>query len=674
MTFVFWAALGLVVFVVGPVVAHLLRRGHAEEREFPGAALVPPRRSTARQRSRVEDWTLLALRSALIVGLAVLGAMPLVRCQRLSVARSSGGSVALALVLDDSLSMRFRVGGKERWSTARDGADELLRSVRDGDSIAIVLAGRPARVALAPTTDVAAARRTLRELSPSDRSTDLAAAVTLARTALRGLPQKDHRVFVLSDLAGETLPEGSPPASAPLATLGARAPDCAVTSAERQGSRVTVALACGAEEASGGRVVEIVLSSPPKAAAGPDAGARAVKEGDVVGRADVARRAGEQSVVIEVGAVRATLDARLLGTDACAHDDLAPVSDEPAARKVAVVADPRTAAAKTGGPTVLEQAVDALALGWSVQPLPTTPDDDQALAFAGALVVDDPRGFSPEARTAITHFIEQGGVAIAMLGRRAATPPLGWTLEPFARGAARWEPAAGLSVDPSGVPFLEPERSSLAGIGREGRIRLDGMEIEGARVSARWSDGIPWLLERRLGRGLCFTLGLPASPEESELPLRPAFLAFLDHVLHQADLRKGTRRSVAGTAWAFAGTREVTIEGPEGPVPVTTVQSEESCSESPDTLCAQTFPEAIGALRGRYRVRLDGQDETRIVTVDPAEVLAEPLPAPKSAPEAQGGEAATVGASREVAWLLLAIFAAELLVRVFRRVLVRRAW
>ena len=101
MSFVVWAAFAIAGLVAFPIVAHLLRRGRANEREFPGAALVPPLTSTARERSRLEDYPLLALRSLLILGLAMLGAMPLVRCDRLSLDRTSGASVAIALVVDD---------------------------------------------------------------------------------------------------------------------------------------------------------------------------------------------------------------------------------------------------------------------------------------------------------------------------------------------------------------------------------------------------------------------------------------------------------------------------------------------------------------------------------------------------------------------------------------------
>src|SRR5262249_52528510 len=83
--------------------------------------------------------------------------------------------------------------------------------------------------------------------------------------------------------------------------------------------------------------------------------------------------------------------------------------------------------------------------------------------------------------------------------------------------------------------------------------------------------------------------------------------------------------------------------------------------------CGDTILRATGALRGRYAVQIDGTAETRIATLDPAEILAEPRP--PSAQSSAGAErgAARVGVSRELSMVLVALFAAELGVRLLRR-------
>jgi hypothetical protein len=666
-SFVVWAALAVSALVLGPILAHLLRRGRAREQEFPAAALVPSLKSTARQRSRLEDWPLLILRSALIIALAVLGATPLVRCERLSLARASGASVSLAIVLDDSLSMREAApNGKPRWELAKAGAAQLLRSARTGDAIAIVLAGRPARIALAPTTDLDTARRALSDIGPSDRATDLPGGVEIARSAIRSLPQKDHRVVVLSDLASEAIPDGTPAAATPLRDLAQPSPDCGITTADRHDARVTVSIACNTDAAARGRTVEVVIAAEPLRGRERQNADEKPPIGKVVAHAELSPRQGEQSVVLGVGAIAGMLDVRLAGGDSSAHDDTAPVSDGTLSPIVAVIADSATASAKTGGPTVVEQALAALGDTWLVHPQELVPDDDKGFQGIAALVLDDPPGLSPDARAALARFLERGGVAAALLGPRATRTELGLPLEPFAHGALRWEKASDLGIDPASVAWLGPESASLGALVRRGRVRLDGAEIDRARVVGRWTDSVPWLLERRVGRGLCLTVGLPASLDDSDLALRPAFLALLDHVLRQADQRTGSRRTLAGIPWTFPEAKHASVEGPEGAVPITAAESEEACPDGAGK-CDHTVFRAVPAIRGRYSVRVDDETETRTVTLDAAEILAEPrAPAAATARDTAEGTA-LVSASREISLLLVALLAGEVGLRAVRR-------
>jgi hypothetical protein len=270
MSFLVAAALAVAVMIVVPVVAHLLRRSRAEEREFPPAGLVPVASPVARQRSRLEDRALLGVRTLLILALAALGATPLVRCERLSLARNSGASVALGLVIDDSQSMRAELpSGKTRFAVAIKGARELLSATREGDAVAIVCAGAPARLILAATTDLAIAKKTLDELTPSDRATDLSSAVQLARSSIKQLPQIDHRVVLLSDLAAPPTPEGDPAAWAPLAELRTHVDDCGIVSAESRGKRVAVTVTCSSGRAAEQRSVELVVGSGESPASAP---------------------------------------------------------------------------------------------------------------------------------------------------------------------------------------------------------------------------------------------------------------------------------------------------------------------------------------------------------------------------------------------------------------------
>ena len=649
MSFLVAAALGVGLFVAIPIAAHLLRRGRARERDFPPTALVPAARSVARERATLEDRLLLAVRALLIACLAVIGATPFVQCSRLSLNRSAGASVAFALVVDDSHSMRAQgANGGVRFERALRAARELLASAREGDAIAIVLAGKPARLSLAATTDLNAARRALSDLSASDRSTDLEGAVSLARTSIASVPHRDKRVVLLSDLAGEALSEGAPgqPALwAPVPELSTPLENCAIFGAEQRGRRIAAHVACTSPAAAAGRAVSVL--------------------GDKIGKpVPLAARGGIQELGLDFDSKLEHPELELSGGDALKDDDRCPLAAESAALGVLVAADVSNASAKTGGPPVLEQALGALESSAAVHPIAILPDDANEYRNSALLLLDDPGGITPESRTALTSFVERGGVAVAFLGPRVEQTPLGATLEPFVHGAVHWEAKGIGDVNQASLAWLGPEASSLHDLKLAGRAGLSTSDLLGARVLATFTDGQPFLTERELGRGALFTVALPTSVEHGNFPLRPAFLALLDHFLDAARSHRGATQSVAGSEWTFSLGANVSIDGPRGALPL--------LERTRATGNAQKV--ATPTLTGRYAVRIDDKAEERVVTVAPNEITSLPQKPPQNAVQARASaNPGSVDASPELGFVALALFALELGLRIFRRLTRERA-
>jgi hypothetical protein len=640
-SFLVAAALGVGFFVAIPIAAHLLRRGRAKEREFPPTALVPASRSVARERATLEDRLLLAIRALLIACLAVIGATPFVQCSRLSLGRNAGASVAFALVVDDSHSMRAQgVDGTVRFERAMRAARELLSSAREGDAIAIVLAGKPARLTLAATTDLSAARRALSDVSESDRSTDLEGAVSLARMSIASVPHHDKRVVLLSDLAGAPLTEGQPPIWTPVADLATPLENCAIFAAERRGRRVLAHVACTSPAAAAGRALTVVgeKSAP---------------------LLPLAARGGVQELGLDLDPKVEHPELTLNGGDALKSDDRCPLAAESAALGVLVAADVSNASAKTGGPPVLEQAVSALESSATLHPIALLPDDVNEYRNNALLLLDDPGGITPEARSALTNFVERGGVAVAFLGPRVDQTPLGATLEPFVHGAVHWDAKDNSDVNTASLAWLGVEASSLQDLKLQGHADLSTTDLLGGRTMATFSNGPPFLVRRELGRGTLFTVALPTSVEHGNFPLRPAFLALLDYFLDEARTHRGAAQSVAGIDWTFPLAASVSIEGPRGAL---SVQERTRASGSAQKATTPT-------LAGRYTVRIDERAEERVVTVDASEITALPQKAPENAAQARANaHPGSVDASPEIGFVALALLALELGVRVFRRV------
>ncbi|MCU0690670.1 MAG: VWA domain-containing protein [Polyangiaceae bacterium] len=642
MSFVFIGALAAVLLVVAPVAAHLLRVRSADERLFPPAALVPASPPVARRRRWVEHRALLAFRTLAIIALALLGATPLVQCSKLAIGRQSGASVALALVVDDSLSMRVVRAGRSRFEVARAGSLDLVDGAREGDAIAVVLAGYPARVALAPTTDLAAVRDAIEQLTVSDRGTDLDTAMAMAQAAVQDLPQPERRIVLLSDLS-DSKPNAPPvgeglqvPVWAPREGMEGSVNDCAVIAADARGSNVVARVACAGDGAWRGRVL-------------------VVRAGDrELARRELAGLFGAEPTTAEITLEPSARDmapelVELVGPDDdIAHDDRAPVARPVDDLTVAVVSDPAVSAVVTGGAPPAEQALAALQTGARLRPLPAVPDAEDELARYAALVLDDPPGLTPEARTAVLAWLERGGVALVGLGPRAASAPLGATLEPLVSGAPRWVPEAPPGADPTSVAALGPSGPSLVQLAAQGRMLLD-MGNPGGETVVRWSDGVPFMIRRTLGRGTAFVVGLPFNADQSDLVIRPAFLGLLSTLVETARTHGGPLRVEAGMPWVIRTTEKVDVRGPAGNVPV--MRSDRGVRVVP--------PEA-----GRYDLRIDGKTETRFAMVPVREIDFRPRSVANiESGQAFGATRSSVDISRHVALLLLALLAGELVLR-----------
>jgi hypothetical protein len=657
-SFVYALALAVGLLTVAPYFAHRLRRRRAQERDFAPAHLVRPAPPRARSRSKLEDRALFATRAAAVLGLALLGASPLVRCSRLSLSRSSGASVAMAIVLDDSMSMRAKLGRSTRFDRARAGALELLASTREGDAVAVVLAGKPARVALAATAELGAARAVLESTPASDRGTDLDGALTMARGLLSEMPQVDKRVVVLSDLA-DGHPDGppvgkdsDPPVWIPLPELREPATDCGILQADRAGARVRVRVACGSNPSP--------ASGVPKGAV-PGVRQVAVLSGERVLALAPLLPSGTEDVNLALSEADAKstesspLIARLSPSDAIEADDLAPVMAEAAPGSVAVIADAADEATAMGGAPIVEQALRALALDVTARPLPAVPDRVEDLSpFLGA-IIDDPPGFTPEQRRALGAFVEGGGWLLLALGPHAASAPLGASLEPIVPHAVAWEPTSSRGVDPktAAEAFVEAASSGID-LDAKKRAVLTLEDRNAFQTLLGWSDGPPLLGRRRAGRGEAWVVTLPFGTDASDLPLRPLFLALLDAWAAQARARVGPRRTPAGEAWTFPDARALVVTGPGGAVvPV-----------SREGVPPRVVPAAIGM----YRVAVDGKTEQRVVAPVEAEInLTSRAAAATSIAQALGDSHAAVDASPVVAFVLLGLMLLELGLRLRAR-------
>ena len=643
MTFTYAAALAVALLAVAPFIAHLLQRRRADERDFPPARLVAPSPPVARRRRHIDDRALYAVRTAAVLALALLGATPFVRCSSLALGREGGASIALAVVLDDSLSMLADVDQKTRWERALRAAEDLVDGARDGDAVGVVLAGSPPRIALAPTTDLAAARGVVRSLSPSHRPTDLEGALELAQSIVNGLPQTDRRVVLLSDLA-DGHPDAPPlgestevPLWIPLTDLTVPAPNCAVLRADRQRERATVRVACFPAGESRRRSIELFAGDK------------------VVGRAPLPDEAGGIDVGLDLIGAPGDLLARVTGKDAIGADDVAPVLATTGDLSIGIVADPAGAKLVTGGAPPVEQGLASLERDIRLRPLPLLPDRLEDLSGFAGMVIEDPPGFTPEARRSLAAWIDRGGVVLLALGPHAPLAPLGANFEPLVPGSIGWAPSPSPGLDDKASVLFGSAAAGLLDIRPRGRATIDFNALgSGAQVTARWKDGAPWLIERPLGRGFIFLLTVPTSPDESDLALRPAFLMLLDRLVDATRTRNGAYRITVGEAWAFEGAKSLDVVGPD--------KTKLRVADEPGRKVI--VPDRIGV----YEITLDHDKLTRVVAASEREVDQRPRRvSEKTLSPSMGDTRSKIDLSPYLAIALLALLVGELGLRLWAR-------
>ncbi len=184
----------------GPILLHMVAFFRLPVRRFGAARLLRQAVGLHRGRIRLRNSLLLALR-ILVIACAVLAAAR----PYLSVAgagRGKGAPITLVVVLDDSQSMRRRVGDRTLFDIARDQALREIDLLGPGDTAALVLAGRPVRTPVfEPVYDLQRIRKELGHVEPTFAGTELPRALETAGTILGHAPRSGRRLLLLSDQA-----------------------------------------------------------------------------------------------------------------------------------------------------------------------------------------------------------------------------------------------------------------------------------------------------------------------------------------------------------------------------------------------------------------------------------------------------------------------------------------
>ncbi len=562
-------AWGLLAAAV-PLVIHLFFRRRPRPMPFPAVDFILRARRETERRLRLKKLLLFAARTLLVAAVAAALARPRLQTPEQASAAVARGPSAVAIVLDASASMGYRLRGTPLFERARSDALSALDGLSGEEPATAVVCGGPAAPAAAPPSfDKAAVRRLLAEAELTAGHADMTACVggavrSLSDSGTGALLGK--RVVVATDLAASAWRLDAP---APMVQTaqGPQRPEVTLLDAARGAELPNLALTeltAEPDPAVGPRGYRIVATVSARG------GARAEGKGEAGGDLELQLHAGPPQAPVAIrsyaelpsgGATRKALAYRFpQGGPAALSVTLSPgdALDVDDAR-VVTVSVPRDVKALVvnGAPSPVRYRDEAFfveaALSSPASPVRPTLIDAESLGkarFADYDVVFLLNVRSLGAKAAeLKEFVEKGGGLFLSMGDEvdpdlydaelAALLPR--PLHVVKTAAERGASAAGARMARfADVDWSHPALQIFTGAAREGfegvrtwkYMLLKPAERKGAgeRVLVSYDDGAPALVEARRGQGRVLLYTSTADRGWSDWAIRTSFLPAVQRI------------------------------------------------------------------------------------------------------------------------------------------------
>lgn len=514
-----WFLLGALAVVV-PILLHLRRKEVAPAYEFSAVRFLR-RAPYEQQRPRhLHDLLLLLLRAAAVVLLALAFARPYIV--------GGDGSVSKTTVI--ALDTSFSMDAPGRFARARDAAQKAVASVPAGQRVAVVRFDDHATLVVQPSLDRGAARAAIATLSPGAGATEYGAAFAAAG---RAIGPDGGKIVIVTDLQGGF---GSSPSPGSL-------PENVELSVRDVGGGLEN-LSVGRLALNGDSVVAQVVNHGVK----PHTPSVSLWLND--------RSVAEASPTIEPGATAAVpLLARLPSSGVVrvtvvdpegppADNERYLVLDPPPAPSVLVLAE----APKGEDLFYLRAAVQSADPARRVLFESLSGPERNGLTAATAherqvIVVIGSRGLERSTRASLAQYVRDGGALLI-----AANPALdAGTLDEIVgeRSLLRIESASG-AVFPTSFAPVDARHPIFAAFGDattnlgEAQFASAVRVVAGAggRTIARFTNGLPALVDQPVGKGRIVVFASDLSGEWNTFPRQPSFVPFvLETLRYLSDLR-----------------------------------------------------------------------------------------------------------------------------------------
>lgn len=519
MNFLYPAFLLGVLAIAVPIVLHLLRRDVAPEVRFSAVRLLKKAPVERSRRRRLRDLLLLAARVTALLLLAAAFARPFAQ------GATSANLPVRILAVDRSFSMSAPGAFDRAMTLARQAVDDA----GFGERIAVIAFDDRAQV-LAQPGGQGEAHAALARIRPGEGATRYAAALTQAAELAAG---SSGRLIVISDFQrsgwqGEARVRLPASLQVEMRDVGQVPSNVVLADARVDADGVAAAIRNASATPAAGTVT---LSREGKGLAST-AWTIAPHESSEVHLAWTPTAGPVTLTITEETGYAADNTRHLLVGEAAEPSALIVASPDAPGLYLRQALE---AAEEPGGDRLRPRVVAAAEIAGGRA---------EAIGRARALVILSTRGLDRMAREAMSAFLSDGGGVLIAASPDVDPAEIGAIFKLDARAVAD-VPArtASLTVTDGRHPIFRPFGAFAANLGS---IRFDrAWRIDGAGwdVAARFDDGTPALLDRRVGSGRVVLFASDLDRRWNDFPLHPTFVPFIAETLGHVS----TRQSGAGS-------------------------------------------------------------------------------------------------------------------------------
>ncbi len=505
-----------------PVILHLIQKERKNVVQFPSLMFLRRVPYQSVRRRRIRHWMLLFMRLAALALIVLAFARPFLR--RTEITAAASGAREVVILLDRSYSMGY--GGK--WAQAVAAAQSTINGLTASDRASIVFFSSNTEVALRSAADRGRLLAAIGSVQPGAGATRYGPALKLAGSILSESAVPRREAILISDFQrsgwqggeGVRLPDGA--VLTPVAITDSGKANLAIAPVSLQQSefqnqqRITVTTGAVNHTDVAVSNVEIAL----------EIGGRAIQSRRVNVTARGSASATFDPVTVADRNVRATVR---LANDALAADNVFHFVVSPE-DPVDVVIGERTGSGRNTSLYLTRAAAvsESPRIEAKVRPADSLSNED--LAAASVVILND----APIAQTTaerLQTFVQRGGGLFVVAGEKATWPSIADIL-PGVPGAAvdrSRGAAARLGALEYGHPLFEVFRGPRTGDFASARFYgyRAVTPVPNSTTLARFDDGQPALLERRVGTGRVLMWTSTLDTTWTDLALKPVFVPFV---------------------------------------------------------------------------------------------------------------------------------------------------